>query len=152
MDIAEPSRRGPLDRVANAGKPSRQASKGQPSERKMQAKIESPMILRISGNHRNTTTLKVLLGVALLSETSPLPTTQMSVFYNFDGNVSMFFKKRHALFIFCRFFLHSLFGAPSIWLNTVYLAGLPSIWRSCRLFGGTWPPNSLRYRKTTPAE
>ena len=50
MDIAEPSRRGPLDRVANAGKRSRQASKGQPSERKMQAKIESPMILRISGN------------------------------------------------------------------------------------------------------
>ena len=78
----------------------------------------------------NTTSLVVLLGRALRSEPCPTPTTHMYVFYNIYSDIWLFCKKTHALFIFDHFFLHRLFGASSIWPNTVYLAGLPSIWWS----------------------
>jgi hypothetical protein len=79
---------------------------------------------------QNKTSLVVLLGRALRSEPCPSPTSHMYVFHNIYNDIWLFHKKTHALFMFDHFFLHRLFGAPSIWPNTVYLAGLPSIWRS----------------------
>ena len=53
----------------------------------------------------------------------------MSVFYNIYGNVSMFFKKRHALFFFFVF-------SCIVYLARRLFGCTLSIWRVCRLFGG----------------